>query len=108
MEKTMSDYTRTEVNRAVEVSAAANEGDCGWDFIGYGEDVTLTLRGEEVPVEYIARHGGMGEGDDIWVVFRLGTQLFKKSGYYASHYGTDWDGDLNEVNVVERMVTFYE
>ena len=56
----------------------------------------------------VKRHGGMGQGDSIWVVLRIGDQLFKKEGYYASHYGSDWDGDLTEVHEVQRLVTFYE
>ena len=58
----------------------------------------------------IADEGGEGQGDHIEFVFEVEDtgQLFKKEGYYASHYGTDWDGPFREVHAVERMVTFYE
>jgi hypothetical protein len=56
--------------------------------------------------------GGEGHGENVYMVFRLvnaqGTHFFKKEGYYASHYGTDWDGPFSQVTPVERMVTFYE
>ena len=53
--------------------------------------------------------GGEGQGDDIWVVFKVigDDRLFRKRGYYASHYGTDWDGALEEVEAFEKVVTDY-
>jgi len=76
------------------------------EALGYGGTLGTPL-GEFVGV---AEDGGEGQGDDIWFVFEVKDtgQLFKKSGYYASHYGTDWDGPLEEVRAVQRMVTFYE
>lgn len=69
----------------------------------------IEVRGEQVPVEFVASDtGGEGHGESVWVVVKIGDQLFRKPGYYASHYGTDWDGTLEEVQVVERTVTFYE
>lgn len=56
--------------------------------------------------------GGEGHGENVYMVFRLvnddGTFFFKKDGYYASHYGTDWDGPFSQVTPVQKMVTFYE
>jgi hypothetical protein len=42
------------------------------------------------------------------VVIRVGTQLFRKNGYYASHYGTDWDGSVDEVVSSEKVITVYK
>jgi hypothetical protein len=57
--------------------------------------------------------GGEGHGEDVYIVFKTidtkgDTQYWRKDGYYASHYGTDWDGDFREVRLIERIVTFYE
>jgi hypothetical protein len=107
MEEHMSDYTIAEVIDVIE----APEEDGGLDGDWYALErryQSLTLRGEVVQVVPVENFGGEGKGDDTWVVFQLGTQLFRKSGYYASHYGTDWDGPLEEVRPVQKMVTFYE
>lgn len=132
----MSDYTKDEVERALlpyvggyfddmteEEEAAAELHDSedgeGWDGLEYklkgkylseGESALtqVTIRGERAPISFVADFGGQGQGDEIWIVFKVGDQLFRKEGYYASHYGSDWDGDLCEVEAVERTVTFYE
>lgn len=86
--------------------------DLDWEEVneqlGYGTDSTLTTN--IGVVRHVASDGGEGQGDDIWFVVRVEDtdQLFKKSGYYASHYGTDWDGPFEEVKAVERTVVFYE
>jgi hypothetical protein len=60
------------------------------------------------------QHGGEGEGDEYWLVFRVensdgSEQFFRVDGYYASYDGTSWDGaQLREVNAVPRTVVFYE
>lgn len=46
--------------------------------------------------------GGEGGGSDAYQIVLLRTdgepdRYFRKDGYYASHYGTDWDGGLYEV-----------
>lgn len=51
--------------------------------------------------------GGMDEGSNIWTVFEVGGRLFRKSGYYASHYGTDWDGAFEEVFPEQKTITVY-
>ena len=88
---------------AAEVQEAANRaGDFEW-----GYEASMTLRGESVPIDWVASTGGMDEGSNASEVFKIGDQLFMKSGYYASHYGYDWDGDLNEVEPYKRVVNDY-
>lgn len=41
---------------------------------------------------------------DYWIVFSIGSQLFRFSGYYSSWDGTSWDGTKLE-EVVSREVT---
>lgn len=111
----MTDYTAQEIEQAVNGLYNSESGEIedgieeSWDEISYGDGPdTLRLRGEEVPLKHVKQEGGEGEGDEIWCVIQVGTQLFRKEGYYASHYGSDWDGELYECEIVERMVQFYE
>lgn len=100
----MSDYTPQEVHQAI-----VECDDFYWRLDEHYNNPTLTLRGEEVEVEPIQLDlGGEGHGEDIHVVFRVGDQLFRQDGYYASHYGPDWDSAPYEVGPVARTVTFYE
>lgn len=76
-------------------------------------DLIVTLDG----VEYIAKvdqEGGEGEGSHAEAVFTLTpvveateTLHFRKSGYYASHYGFDWDGRFEQVEPYEKTVIDY-
>lgn len=100
----MRDCPKAYVPAEIE---AAVEADSSW-YLEKGQGATITLRGESVAIEAVDTFGGEGQGDDIWVVVRVGDQLFKKSGYYASHYGTDWDGDVTEVKPVQKTITVYE
>lgn len=83
-----------------------NAFDGGWD-----EFTWEARNGMEVPgvgtVTIIERFGGEGQGDEAWVVFEVNGRMYKKEGYYASFHGTDWDGDLYEVEQYEKTVTDY-
>ncbi len=62
---------------------------------------------------YVEATGGSTDFDssgDMYVVIRSERtgQLFRKDGWYQSHSGSEWDGDLYEVKPVERTVVFYE
>lgn len=122
----MSDYTAEEVEAAVEplLEEAADwdeledllKGSPEWTGGGSGTvypavpgHTHIEVNGEQAPIEVVEDHGGgEGSGEARWVVIKVGTQYFKKDGYYASHYGSEFDGDLKEVRKIERMVTFYE
>lgn len=107
-------YTEEQVedalSRALNDAYDTDPDDLSWDevneVLGY-RGTLMTPLGE---FRGIADEGGEGQGDHIEFVFRVEDtgQLFKKEGYYASHYGTDWDGPFREVHAVERTVTFYE
>lgn len=81
--------------------------DGGWDEFTWQIEKGLEIPGIGL-AKFVADHGGMDEGSDRWVVFEVNGQLYKKSGFYSSYEGTDWDSDLQEVKAVERPVTFYE
>lgn len=56
----------------------------------------------------VADFGGEGQGEELWVVFSLGDQLFRVDGYYASWDGSNWDGaEPYEVEPVPVVVTQY-
>lgn len=52
--------------------------------------------------------GGEGQGDERWVVFSVGDQLFRVEGSYASWDGTTWDyPSLEEVEPIEVVKIEY-
>lgn len=115
-ETATTDYTAVEVLEALGDHIENGEG--WYEFRTYNPagttredrylDIKVVLRGTEVPVREVERTGGMDEGSNASVIIEVGSQFFKKSGYYASHYGHDWDGDFLEVKPVEKTVVVYE
>lgn len=66
-------------------------------------------------VEQVKEYGGMGQGDDLWVVFKVaepGTgheRYFRVDGYYSSYEGCNWeDASLAEVTPRVKTVIVYE
>ena len=59
-------------------------------------------------VTVVESFGGMDKGTTRWIVYKVGNRLFRKNGWYASHYGSEFDGDFSEVRAREKMVTVYE
>jgi hypothetical protein len=84
----------------------------GWHPIGYagpGEVFSLVVAGTAEKLTVIdGESGGEGSGESIWVVFRVGSQYFRKSGYYASYDGSNWDGDVQEVTRRQLTVSTWE
>lgn len=66
----------------------------------------LYIGGDFIVPEVIESKTG-SDGDwetSVYVIFKVGDKVFKKDGRYASHMGTDWDGDLYEVKPKEVQV----
>ncbi|GAA0955503.1 hypothetical protein [Nonomuraea longicatena] len=65
-------------------------------------------------VATVQTEGGGGEDGDGWthVVIRVTqgdvTRYFKKTGYYSSYGGSDWDGEIRRVRPTTKTVTVYE
>lgn len=108
----MTDYT------PAEVLSALGEGiqDIYWDELGWSlkenpaRNGGIILRGEPVEVTVVDDCSG-SEGDyniGTYVVIQVGTQYFRKTGHYMSHYGDDWDGPFLEVIPTEKTVTVFE
>jgi hypothetical protein len=61
------------------------------------------------PAYNVEDFGGEGQGEERWVVFSVGDQLFKVEGYYASWDGTTWDDPTPfEVKPKDVVVVRYE
>jgi hypothetical protein len=85
-----------------------------WTEFGYALDDKdpIIASGLGVITGVVVDSGHEGHGEYCELVFKLtlddGTeQYFKKVGYYASFYGTDWDGGFYEVKPTEKVVTVY-
>lgn len=105
----MSKLTPADIEAAI-----SEQEDWYWDEIEYytrGDDaLTLSIDGTEYPVKVEDEYTG-GEGDwntETFIIFKVGSQHFKKTGFYQSHYGNDWDGPLVEVHQVVRPVSVWE
>jgi hypothetical protein len=94
-----TDYTKDEILEAIEESDYSQN-----EFWTECSNATLKLRGQEVTVRIEDSEGGSGEGERCMAVISVGSQFFKKEGYYASHYGYEWDGDFSEVEPYERTI----
>lgn len=71
-------------------------------------DVPFLLRGVPTEVSIAEQTGGMDEGSNASITFQIGSQYFRKDGYYASHYGYEWDGAFYEVRPKRVTVTQFE
>lgn len=99
----MTDYTAAEVKPAIEPES--------WNELSYeetGYKLAILLRDEAVLVEIVAKHEGGEYGYATFIVFKVGTQYFRKEGFYQSHYGNDWDGSFEEVQPVLKQVSDWE
>lgn len=101
----MRKFTASEVESALE---EAYDDYIEWDEFTETPE-PLTVDGRETTVSLVEEDlGGEGHGESVYVVLKVGDQLFRKSGYYASHYGTDWDGSFEEVEPQEKTITVYK
>lgn len=95
--------------RATESVPAAIEGSEFWHE-GY-EHGPFVVEGLGTLSYVTGEHGGEGSAEYIWQVWsvvNLDTdeiQYFKKDGYYASYDGSNWDGEIYEVEPFEKTVT---
>lgn len=109
----MTDYTTDEITESAPDESSENSwAGSWWEELADSNDgykSEITLRGNTVEVEKVAsKPAEEGGGDTIFVVIRIGTQFFKKEGYYVSHDGEYWDGYLTEVFPEEKTITVYE
>lgn len=119
-EKKMTDFSALPlygIESRIEGHEFTGEGwggetytDSGWhqweDELSLNEVVEVADLGS---VQVVDRQPGReGGGENIYIVFKVGERFFKKTGYYASYDGSNWDGSFTEVTPQDRVVTFYE
>ncbi|XVU22559.1 hypothetical protein ACQPZJ_35565 [Actinoplanes sp. CA-054009] len=89
----------------------------GWDEFGENADseaTPITIDGVPVTVKRIGDTytGGEGGGEDIEMIFEISdglfTRYFRKTGYYYSYDGSNWDGGFSEVKPAQKTITVYE
>jgi hypothetical protein len=76
-------------------------GEDGTEVAGLGLVATVDVEG-----------GGEGSGEYTHVVIKVTqsgvVRYFKKTGYYSSYGGSDWDGEIRSVWPTTKTVTVYE
>ena len=56
----------------------------------------------------VDREGGSDQGSYAHVVFTVdGLRFFRKTGFYSSYEGYDWDGSFREVEAKQETITVY-
>lgn len=94
-------------------AAIEEHEDFYWDELEYytrNDGLGIEIDGTRYDVKVLEEYTG-GEGDwntETFIIFKVGTQTFKKTGFYQSHYGNDWDGPLIEVEQVVRPMSVWE
>lgn len=93
------------------IQTLLNECDDVSDFMHEDNvlDDDLKLLNIEARVE--DHHGGMDEGSDYWTVWSfedMNDKVYVKfQGYYASHYGSEYE-EFYFVQPKEKVITVYE
>lgn len=89
-----------------EIAAVDSDSEL-WGELHYERGESRYAVEDVGPIEVLESGGGMDEGSNAYVVFKVGDTYLRKSGYYASHYGYDWDGELEEVVPAQKTITVY-
>jgi hypothetical protein len=65
----------------------------------------IELPGIGVAVYQAGKFGEEGGGEDVWVVFQIGEDMYRMNGYYNSYDGSEWETyGLHAVMPFERTV----
>lgn len=95
------------------VASFLPRSEVNWNFYFAGND---SFKVKDIILTLVEEVGGEDEGSYKHLIFRVEhvnrpglTQWFKKTGYYSSYEGTDWEeGSISEVTPQERTVIVYE
>lgn len=99
----MTKYTAAQIQAAISEDYSYEN-----DFFEEVDREGTELPSLKVTAYAVSREGGHeGDGDYMDVVFRVDNQLFRQQGYHNSWDSNDWDGDLQEVEAYEEVVTKY-
>lgn len=101
-------YTAADVIDALGNSSDAGDGDgyVDWWEVKYSSDLPTDIG----VIKLVDESGGEGQGDHMHIVIQVEAsgQYFRIDGYYSSYGESEFDGELREVQLVERTVKFYE
>jgi hypothetical protein len=88
--------------------AVTNEfGSYAWGEAQHYDGRNLPINGVDYTFEYVdSDYGDYDYSSQMWVVFKVDGQAYRKTGFYQSHYGSEWDGRLEKVT--PREVTKIE
>lgn len=109
----MSNYTAEEVEAAlIQLQDEEDRAEVNWKDYSYclEREIVLSILDnvERARVEFIPEPEQDCTGP-IYILFFIGTQIFRKSGRYYSHYGVEWDYlPFTEVKPRQIMTTVYE
>lgn len=104
----MTEYTEQEVRTAAEF--------VNWEAVadkGSGAFVALMLRNEAVIADALdVKTGSYYDGyetnaQENYVIFAVGNQVFKKSGWADSYGDHEWEGEVIEVVARTQSATVY-
>jgi hypothetical protein len=105
-----------------EISGAINQYRNGYDSgaNGFVEELRpsfgnrnahpeVELPGIGVAVHQDGKFGEEGGGEDVWVVFQIGEDMYRMTGYYNSYDGSEWDTHgMHAVMPYERTIIDYK
>jgi hypothetical protein len=76
-----------------------------------GDDLEIALDNQLIHCDIVESYGGEDQGSDYWCVWKFskGSEecFVKFHGWYASHYGTDYQG-FKFVAPAKKTITVYE
>lgn len=118
-------YTIKELDAAIENEETPWEGswyefeDAASSSRQWVDDewIDQGFRGVDIPgigrAELLEQYGGEGQGDDLWQVFKVtdpegNERIFRRTGWYASYSGGDYDGPTEAVKGVEKVITVWQ
>lgn len=112
----MSKLTKEQEEKFLSLIPSDYWSNMGYgDFIYEGIDNLVEFLSEIFPDQTITckcvdEWGGEGQGEDIGSVHHFPEidLYIRIDGYYASHYGSDWDNAPYVVRPIDKVVTFYE
>jgi hypothetical protein len=92
-------YSAQQVEAAIEAKYSSYPA----EFFDYIERREIYLPTLDEFAEYVKSYQPEQEGNEQWILFKVGDQFFRKYGYYNSWDSPEWDGKLTEV--IPREVT---
>lgn len=108
----MSVLKKEEEEKIISLISSEHYCELGYGETSVNDEVNEYIEslGYNPKLVYITSWGGEGKGDDIGAVLKFEDidLYFRIDGYYASHYGADFDDKPYIVRPKEKIITVYE